>query len=56
MLQSQTNELLMQVLDLSEHESTSQLDLLQEEYNAKTSLQEENHREQKLITSLHTSE
>jgi hypothetical protein len=38
MLQSQTNDLLIQVLDLSELESTSQLDLLQEEYNAKTSL------------------
>ena len=38
MLQTQTNDLLVQVLDLSELESTSQLDLLQEEYNAKTSL------------------
>lgn len=56
MLQSQTTELLSQVLELQEIETTSQVELLREEFNAKMNMQDENYKEQKLIQAIRSSE
>ena len=51
-MQTQTSELMMRVIDLQEIETTSQVELLKEEYSAKANLQEDNVKEQALMTNL----